>query len=113
MAGMCRHRDSAFDDLNVWLISSHVLRLDSDEDRQALDSTINELRPRLLVLDPLIRLHSADENSATEIARVLSFLRDLQRKYATAVLVVHHARKCSSTDPGLGLRGSTEIRENH
>lgn len=110
MAGMCRHRGITFDDLNVWLIGSPVLRLDSDEDRQALDGTVSELRPRLLVLDPLIRLHSADENSATEIARVLSFLRGLQRKYATAVLVVHHARKCSSTDPGLGLRGSTEIR---
>lgn len=110
MAGMCRHRKIDFDALDVWLIDSHVLRLDSSDDCQALDRTVADLRPRLLVLDPLIRLHAADENSASEIARVLSFLRDLQRKHATAVLLVHHVRKCASNDPGLGLRGSTEIR---
>jgi hypothetical protein len=96
--------------LNVWVIESSILRLDSREDCDALGATVEEFRPRLLILDPLIRLHSSDENSAVEIARILSFLRDLQRRYATAVLVVHHARKCSSSDPGLGLRGSSEIR---
>lgn len=110
MAGMCRHRGVDFQTLAVWLISSYTLRLDSAEDREALEATLCELRPRLLILDPLIRVHSADENSAQEIARVLAFLRHLQRKYSTAVLVVHHARKSSTGDPGLGLRGSTEIR---
>lgn len=110
MAGICRHRGIDFGTLSVWLIESHALKLDSADDREALEDTVGELRPRLLVLDPLIRLHSADENSASEIARILSFLRDLQRKHATAVLLVHHARKCTSNDPGLGLRGSTEIR---
>ena len=37
-------------------------------------------------------------------------MRDLQRRYSAAVLLVHHARKSSSSDPGLGLRGSSEIR---
>jgi hypothetical protein len=110
IAGICRHRGVDFSTLPLWLISSYVLRLDSREDREGLETTVDELRPRLLVLDPLIRIHSADENSATEITRVLSYLRDLQRKYAVAVLVVHHARKSTSSDPGLGLRGSTEIR---
>jgi hypothetical protein len=110
MAGICRHRNVDFDTLDVWLIDSYALRLDSPADCEALENIICERRPRLLILDPLIRLHSADENSATEIARILSFLRGLQRQYATAVLLVHHARKCASSDPGLGLRGSTEIR---
>jgi hypothetical protein len=110
MAGLCRHRGVDFQRLEVWLIASYTLRLDSCEDREALEETVCELRPRLLILDPLIRVHSADENSASEIARVLAFLRHLQRKYSTAVLVVHHARKSSTSDPGLGLRGSTEIR---
>jgi hypothetical protein len=110
LAGICRHRGVDLAGLNVWVIESSILRLDSREDCDALGATVEEFRPRLLILDPLIRLHSSDENSAVEIARILSFLRDLQRRYATAVLVVHHARKCSSSDPGLGLRGSSEIR---
>jgi hypothetical protein len=110
LAGICKHRGVDFDTLDVWLIGSSVLRLDIPRDCEALEDTVAELSPRLLILDPLIRLHQADENSATEIAKILSFLRHVQRKYATAILLIHHARKHGGGDPGLGLRGSTEIR---
>ena len=108
--GLCRHRSVDFGALELYLIESPVLRLDEVRCCKALEGALQKVRPRLLILDPLIRLHSADENSATEIARVLSFLRHLQRTYKTAVLVVHHARKSSGGDPGLSMRGSTEIR---
>ncbi len=110
LQGICNFRGVDFKKLNLWLIESYALHLDMKEDMDALDNTLSKLKPRLLILDPLIRLHNVDENSATEIAKVLSFLRKLQRKHSVAVLLVHHARKNASGDPGLGLRGSTEIR---
>ena len=110
LAGICRHRDVDFESLDVWIIGSSVLRLDTPRDCEALEETVAALRPRLLILDPLIRIHGADENSATEIAKILSFLRHVQRTYETAVQLIHHARKNGAGDPGLGLRGSTEIR---
>ena len=64
---------------------------------------------RLLVLDPLVRLHGVDENAAGEVAPILGFLRDLQRRFETAVLLVHHARKSGATRPGQALRGSSEL----
>jgi hypothetical protein len=64
----------------------------------------------LLILDPLIRLHRVDENDASQIAGLLSYLRLLQRTFQVAVLVVHHARKdAHSTRPGQALRGSSEL----
>jgi hypothetical protein len=64
----------------------------------------------MLILDPLIRLHRVDENDASQIAGLLSFLRELQREFQLAVLVVHHARKDSgSSRPGQALRGSSEL----
>jgi len=35
------------------------------------------LRPRLLLLDPLVRLHSLDENHAGEVAGLLAYFRSL------------------------------------
>lgn len=96
--------------LALEVITAPTLRLDSPEHRERLTNTIESIRPILLVLDPLIRLHRIDENDATQIATLLSFLRQLQRQFQLAVLLVHHARKDSGgTRPGQALRGSSEL----
>ena len=64
----------------------------------------------MLILDPLIRLHRVDENDASQIAGLLSYLRQLQRTFHVAILVVHHARKdANAIRPGQALRGSSEL----
>jgi hypothetical protein len=84
--------------------------LDTPTDRQRLADTIQTLQPILLVLDPLIRLHRIDENDATQVAALLSYLRELQRRFQVAILLVHHARKDSNgSRPGQALRGSSEL----
>jgi len=99
-----------FEALPVEVITAPSLRLDTPTDRQRLSNTVQHLQPRLLILDPLIRLHRVDENDATQIAGLLSFLRQLQRQFQLAVLLVHHARKDSnSSRPGQALRGSSEL----
>ena len=67
------------------------------------------IRPRLVLLDPLVRLHGVDENAVADIAPILGFLRDLQRRFETAVLLVHHSRKSAATRPGQALRGTSEL----
>jgi AAA domain len=99
-----------FESLPVEVITAPSLRLDTPTDRQRLSDTVQNLQPILLILDPLIRLHRVDENDATQIATLLSFLRELQRQFHLAVMVVHHARKDSnSSRPGQALRGSSEL----
>jgi hypothetical protein len=99
-----------FEALPVEVITAPSLRLDTAADRQRLAHTVQQFQPRLLILDPLIRLHRVDENDATQIAGLLSFLRQLQRQFQLAVLLVHHARKDSSSSrPGQALRGSSEL----
>jgi len=99
-----------FASLPVEVITAPSLRLDTPTDRLRLTHTVEQMRPILLILDPLIRLHRVDENDATQIAALLSFLRQLQRQFHLAVLLVHHARKDSnSSRPGQALRGSSEL----
>lgn len=99
-----------FQSLPIEVITAPSLRLDTPTDRQRLSDTVQNLRPILLILDPLIRLHRVDENDATQIAGLLSYLRELQRQFHLAVLLVHHARKDShASRPGQALRGSSEL----
>ncbi len=97
-------------DLDVQVITAPSLRLDLAADRERLTSTIATLRPALLILDPFVRLHRIDENASAEVAPLLAYLRDLQRRYQLAVVVVHHARKGAARGrEGQALRGSSEF----
>lgn len=96
--------------LDVHLILTPTLRLDTARDRSRLRKTLELHRPRLLILDPLIRLHQADENSAAEMSSLLGELRAVQRHYALGVLLVHHLRKnASRSADGQALRGSSDL----
>ena len=97
-------------DLPVHVITAPKLMLDSPRDRRRLDETVEGIKPVLLVLDPFIRLHAIDENVAAEVAPLLGYLRDLQRRHDVAVMLVHHARKdARGVRPGQALRGSSDL----
>jgi len=108
--GICAAAGISLAALDVQVITAPSLRLDLEADRASLDETVARLQPRLLVLDPFVRLHRIDENASGEVAPVLAFLRELQRRHAIAVVLVHHARKGASTiRAGQALRGSSEF----
>ena len=109
LQGIAGAAGTPFDKLDIAVIDVPALRLDHRADRQRLHETVQRLKPRLVVLDPLVRLHGVDENTVAEIAPILGFLRDLQRRFETAVVLVHHARKSAATRPGQALRGSSEL----
>lgn len=100
----------ALRELPLDVITAAALRLDLPGDQQRLTRTVQALQPVLLVLDPLIRLHQRDENDASQIAPLLGFLRQLQRQFHLAVVLVHHAKKDGAAlRPGQALRGSSEL----
>ena len=110
LAGLCRHRGLALSALPLFVITAPSVRLDLPRDQHRLADTVRRLAPRLLVLDPFVRLHRINENQASEVAAVLGYLRELQRTYDLAVVVVHHARKDGgSTVGGQSLRGSSDF----
>ncbi len=110
LEGICAAAGVALTDLDIQVITAPILRLDLDADRRNLADTVARLQPRLLILDPFVRLHRIDENASGEVAPLLAFLRELQRRHGTAVLVVHHARKGGGgVRAGQALRGSSEF----
>lgn len=110
LAAICRHRQLDLAALPIYVITADVLRLDHEADQQRLRRTVERLRPRMLLLDPLVRLHTASENSAGEISALLAYFRQLQRAFDCAIVLVHHSRKNGSTTrPGQALRGSGDL----
>lgn len=109
LESLCRHRGLGLSALDLFVITASVLRLDLERDQSRLDATLSDLRPRLLLLDPLVRLHQLDENSAADVARLLGCLRRLQRRHRTAILLVHHAGKKQRLSAGQNLRGSSDL----
>jgi hypothetical protein len=111
VAGMARHRGLDLADVPMHVITAPTLRLDRDPHRSRLLETAKRLRPRLVLLDPLVRLHGIDENSAGEVAGLLAYFRSLQRQLDLSVILVHHTRKnaAGGAAAGQGLRGSSDL----
>jgi hypothetical protein len=110
LAGIARAAGHTLTDLDIQVITAPTVRLDVERDRDALAATVAKLRPRLLVLDPFVRLHRVDENLSGDVAPLLAYLRELQRRYHLAVVLVHHARKGGAKmRAGQALRGSSEF----
>jgi hypothetical protein len=108
--GLAKTRGCDFHRLAVYLIDVAVLHLDNAEDLQRLRAAIVSCQPRLLVLDPFVRLvRHIDENSAADVSTVLGALRAIQRDLDVAILLVHHARKSPVAHPNQAYRGSTDF----
>lgn len=111
VSALAAHRGLTIDALDVHVIRVPRMRLDLASDQSRLQETARELRPKLLVLDPLVRLHALNENDASEVSALLSYLRGLQRELDLSLVLVHHTRKNQA--PGLQagqcLRGSGDF----
>lgn len=109
LLGLCRRRRLDLARIPLGVVTAPSLRLDLDRDRLRIDRTLREHRPRVVLLDPFVRLHRIDENSAAEVSALLAFLREMQREHDTAIVIVHHSRKAGGAGAGQALRGSGDF----
>ena len=111
LLAICRAAVAALESLPIHLVTENQLHLDVEDDRDRLTETVEAILPRPVILDPFVRLHRGlDENSTGTVAPLLAFLRSLQRRYGTAVAVVHHLRKRQGgARVGQSLRGSSDF----
>jgi hypothetical protein len=77
---------------NLYVQEDREMRFDSKEALTALESLIEEIRPVLVILDPLYSMVSTDDNMvrAAQQLRILKLWRD---KYKCSFILVHHAGK--------------------
>jgi bifunctional DNA primase/polymerase-like protein/AAA domain-containing protein/primase-like protein len=83
-----------------------------ERDLEALRRWIQGAGLGLVIIDPLSRVHRADEKDSAEFAGVLAGLEAVRQDTKCAVLVVHHERKTQGgkTDADLdALRGTSRL----
>lgn len=74
--------------------------LDDISDFRELESYIAEIKPIMVVLDPLRSFFAGEENSATEVTKLQRNIDKLTTKYETAFVIIHHQGKHSETPRG-------------
>lgn len=108
--GIARARRIDLAQAPLLLLDIAQLRLDDAGHLDRLQRTVALHTPRLLVLDPFVRLVTGlDENSARDVSTVLGALRTLQRQHDVTILLVHHMRKSPAAHPAQQLRGSGDF----
>ncbi len=82
---------------NMWYVTKvPSMQLDSDLGQQQLDAVLEKVQPNVLMLDPIGRFHSCDENRSDEIQELLNFLEMLLQKYKhnqMSIIMSHHFGK--------------------
>jgi hypothetical protein len=109
LQSLARNRRIDLRALDVHVITAERLRLDQNIYQERLEATVSLHQPKLLILDPLVRIHSADENASNAMAALLGYFRALQRAMGVAVALIHHSRKRLTLGPGYNLRGSSDL----
>jgi len=105
---LCRGRKVDPEELRgrLHVAANARVRLDDLGWQQELVDTAKELRPRLIVFDPLARMKapSREENSQKDMAVLVEFIRNLRDESRSAVCFVHHTGHA-----GGNMRGSSDL----
>ena len=80
-----------------------------DESLKKIISIIKEHEVEVLILDPLVRFHSGDENSAKDISALMKNIRSLIEEHNLSIIIVHHCGKVAER----GARGSSVITSEY
>ena len=92
-------------DANLILGHPTYLPINRPDYYDYLYELVKEDNPDVLILDPLIRFHDVDENSASQMSDVLGKIRTMMAELKVSVILVHHTGKVASR----GGRGSSVI----
>jgi RecA-family ATPase len=101
---ICKLIPERYDD-NLYMCFGSRLKLDDDGDYKEICAMIDEIKPDVVIMDPLVKFHNQDENSAQGMSIVLDRLRKIIEEKNVSIILVHHLGK----NGGQGARGSSAI----
>lgn len=86
-------------DLPLYLSTANTFSLLSQPSLRALERNIQDLKPVLVILDPLYTAGAVDDYLANTAKR-MSILKALRDHYGCSFVIVHHTKKAAREDRG-------------
>ena len=79
-----------------------------------IDALINEIKRNnieVVILDPFVTIHTANENDNVQMNQVIKALRDIAHRTEASIEVVHHTRKLNGADTSMDdARGASALQ---
>ena len=96
--------------LPLYFVNNYGYNFNDVNHREQLEEVIKQVKPVLIIFDPLCLMFDGDINSAKDLQPVLQWLINLKNNYSTSVIVVHHWNKAgTSSRGGQRMLGSTTL----
>lgn len=93
-------------ELPIKFINQQGFTMNNEEHRRQVELLIQEMKPVLVVFDPLYLMFEGDLNSSKDLNPILNWLLSLKTEYHTSVMVIHHYNKGGGQQP---LRGGARM----
>ena len=102
---VCARKGIDPDSLDLYLVDKKQLFLDSEVDQETIRDGIKEVRPALVVFDPMAECFGGDENRSDDVKVMSRFLNSVAHEFNTTILLTHHCTK-----DGTSMRGSSALK---
>jgi RecA-family ATPase len=98
---------------NLYLISKDLeIQIDTKQGLEILVQEIEKVKPHVVILDPLRKMHQQKEEDSQQMVYLFRCLEQIQKRFELGMILVHHTTKRSEfrnlSNPE-SLRGSGEI----
>ena len=78
---------------NVYVGTRLAMKLDTESGQRQLLTALEAVSPQVLIIDPLYKTLSGDENEIADVRKILDFLDLIIEDFGCSVIVIHHAGK--------------------
>jgi len=106
-------QDVDLEKINITFMDAAGMRLDLPKERKGLFDTIVEGDYHFLIIDPLRRVHGADEDKSKDMSKVYNDFRHWSNKFNLTMVILHHTPKIGidtdMTRIASWFRGSTDL----
>lgn len=87
-------------EIPLYFINQQGFQLDNEDHQRQIEEIIKEIKPVLVIFDPLYLMFSGNLNAADELNPILNWMLDLKNKYKTGIMVIHHYNKSTEANRG-------------